>query len=128
MIYQTEMVIPQNTPQQDPVISILDCAAGVVTQVWVRWRWGAGNLAGVRIRREGVAIWPYNMDGWFNSSSLETTWNEYYVLDAEPYSFTIEGYNEDDTFPHTVTVMLNLQRPTINDNLVQFLQYVIKGM
>jgi hypothetical protein len=50
------------------------------------------------------------------------------MLDAEPYSFTIEGYNEDDTFPHTVTVMLNLQRPTINDNLVQFLQYVIKGM
>lgn len=127
MIYTADLVIPPNTYPVLPVSTYLYVSYGVVTQVWIRWRWGAGNLAGVRISREGSAVWPYNPDAWLSSLSLETTWNEEYLLAGEPFYFLIEGYNLDDSYQHTVTVVLNVQRPSLSSNLTRFLEYMASG-
>jgi len=30
----------------------------------------------------------------------------YYEVPTEPFRITFEGWNEDDTYPHTITLML----------------------
>ena len=127
MIYSVDLEIPANTPDSNPEKTILMVTWGVVTQVWVRWSWGPGNLCGVRVKRQESQVWPLTLGEWFNSTSRETTWNDYYNVGDQPLYFDVEGYNLDDTFSHTVTVVVNVQRPTLSDNVKAFFDYLLKG-
>jgi len=58
VIYSVELEIPPQTTKLLAVEATLEANVGTVSQVWVRWRWGSGNLCGVSISHEGVQIWP----------------------------------------------------------------------
>lgn len=127
MIYSVELTIPANTTTASPAEADLAVAWGVVTQLWVRWRWGPGNLCGVKVLRENLQVWPSSGGKWFPSTPGEMTWQDYYNVGDVPFFFTVQGYNLDDTFPHTVYVAVNLQRPSISESLKAFLEYLTKG-
>lgn len=127
MIYQTELVVPPQTVVYEPFEGRLAVNVGIVTQVWVRWRWGAGNLCGAQIYREGFQVWPSTMGVWFPSSQYDLTWEESYQVPDYPLEFIIRAYNEDDTFPHRLYVAVNLQRPDINQNVRDFMAFIANG-
>ena len=127
MIYCVELAVPANTAKTDPCEVLLPTNWGTVTQVWVRWRWGSGNLCGVSLWREGSQVWPSSVDQWFPSNTQELTWQEWYLVPDHPLDFVVKAYNLDDTFPHTVWIAINLQRPSVSANLAKFLEYLTKG-
>jgi len=127
VIYQTELVIPPNTPVYAPVEGTLGVTVGVVTRVWVRWRWGAGSLCGVKIFREALQVWPTSLGLWFPSTTHDTTWEENYHVADVPLEFVIRAYNLDDTFSHKVYIAVNVQRPSVNQNVQDFLDFLAHG-
>jgi len=127
MIYIVELSIPANTSIVDPAHAVLGVNLGVVTQVWVRWRWGSGNLCGVVIKRAGVQTWPLPGDTWFVSRLEETTWQENLHVDDYPLFFDLYAYNLDDTFPHTVSVFMNLQQSQMSQSAQNFVELLTRS-
>lgn len=127
MIYSVELEIPPQTTKLLAVEATLEANVGTVSQVWVRWRWGSGNLCGVSISHEGVQIWPTSGDQWFPSNVAEMTWQESYVIDDYPLDFVVRAYNADDSFPHTVWVAVNVQTPAESSDVTRFVQMLTIG-
>ena len=127
MIYSVELEIPAETTKLAAVEIDLRANLGTISQVWVRWRWGSGNLCGVTISREGVQLWPTTGTEWFPSNVQEMTWQESYQVDDYPLDFQIRGYNTDDSFPHTVWIAVNLQPGIEQSNVNRFVQLLMIG-
>ena len=127
MIYSVELEIPAQTTKLLAVEATLAVNIGTVSQAWVRWRWGSGNLCGVAISREGVQLWPTSGDQWFPSNVTEMTWQEKYEILDHPLDFVVKAYNEDDSFPHTVWVAVNVQTPAESSDVSRFVQLLTIG-
>jgi len=127
VLYSIEVSIPANTPRETPLQTLLPVTSGMVKRVWVRWRWGSANLCGCRILRWGSQMWPRTLNQWFPSSTHDTTFEEAYLVQAEPLEFVVEGYNLDDTYPHKVWVAVLVLQPEVSQNIARFLEYLSAG-
>jgi len=79
-----------------------------VRHVWIMWRWGVGNLGGVRMKYQEFQFWPMTGAVWFPSSQAALDFEERLVVRAAPLVLVIEGYNLDDTYSHDVWVGFNM--------------------
>ena len=122
MLYSLEIPIPANTSREALLASDLQMCAGVIKRVWVRWRFGSARLCGCRIMRESRQIWPTNLTEWFVSCPNDVVFEEYYELSDVPYGVTIEGYNLDDTYPHTLWVAFNVMRPSLSEKFLWLME------
>jgi len=124
MLYSKEIEIPPNTTRFDPLAVILDVVEGTVKRVWVRWYWGSGNLCGCRLTRGGSQVWPTSLTEWFLSSPYPLTFEEAYPIPDEPLEITVEAYNLDDTFAHTVWVGVLVLRQETSRRMADFMEYM----
>lgn len=103
MLYEFSVTSPKNTPAADPTIVDAGLVAGLVTRVEVQFPSGCAGLVHASIRDALHQVWPTNPDGDFTADSETIAWDEQYEMPKEPYHFQLVVWNEDDTFPHTVT-------------------------
>ena len=104
MYYQKALVVPAQTSQQDPVVATLLLTRGVIDRILVGFPPGCAGLCHLQIFDKGWQILP-----WTLGESL--AWDNYvydlpqgYPLLAEPFEVTLEAWNDDDTFDHTLFV------------------------
>jgi len=124
MIYSQEIIIPANTLAGLSLSRQLDIVEGVITRVWVRWRWGSANLCGAAIYRAGFQVWPTTGSEWFPSAIQDTEFAEDYEVTDEPMHFIIRGYNLDDTYPHTLWVGMSVLRPRTDSRVADLMAYL----
>lgn len=84
---------------------------GIVTRVKVTMPSGCAGLAHFRVRKALHQLWPYNPDSWFAEDDLREDFDEELDLSAAPHVLVLEGYNEDDTYPHTPVLKLVIMPP-----------------
>ena len=125
MLYSVSLVVDPNTSLVAPVGQSLKVTEGFVRRVWVRWRWGSGNLCGARILRASQQIWPNTPRQWFPSGSIVYEFPEDYEVADFPYSFDIEAYNLDTTFSHELWVAFLVLRPEFSADIVEFLTWLV---
>ena len=125
MLFCTELAIPANTPRSRPAVAKLQLTRGVVRHVWVRWRFGSGNLCGCVVRWHRFQIWPLTGSSWIPSSSLDLSFDEDFTLVREPYEVEIEGYNTDEIYSHKVWVGLNVF--PIEETAVEFVTGALRA-
>jgi len=111
MIYVCELTIPANTPKETPLRQTYPITAGLITQIAVHWPWGPGNLCGVQLRHVSFQFWPLSPTRWFNSTTRDLVFSESHLVTEDDPRLDLDGYNLDDTFPHTVTVYVEVSRP-----------------
>lgn len=122
MFYSRSLTIPANTPILDPVKLAFPVTRGVSRHVWILWRWGSADLGGVRMKHQEFQHWPHTGAEWFPSTTHLIDFEDDIPITKEPLALTIEGYNLDDTHPHTVWVAFNIVRVRITPNMAQFLR------
>jgi len=127
MLYSKVVSILANTLPTAPLIVRCPVCEGVITRIWVRWRWGSGNLCGCRLVYEGSQQWPRNLDEWFISNVQDTVFATEFVVDDVPHHVNVYAYNLDDSFPHTLWVAFEIMRGRISTKLLQFLQFIEGG-
>jgi hypothetical protein len=111
VFYSFDLTIPANTPAAYPVSLLCAVSSGVVERVMVVFPTGCATLAHVRVFRGAHQLWPSNLDGSFASDGEFLDFDEDYpVLDA-PFELTFTGWNDDDTYSHTVTLRLGMTQP-----------------
>lgn len=102
MLFTAELVIPADTPATAPVRQTVDLAVGTITAFSLFFPYKRGAFVGVRLRRFEHQQWPTNPDGWIVGDDEAVAWGEDFDVLEEPFELTLEGYNTDDSFPHTV--------------------------
>jgi hypothetical protein len=108
VFYSFPITIPPNTTQGEPLEIEAPLAHGVIHRLEIGfpdWHWGQTH---VYILHKSHQLWPSNPGGSFSSNDHAITFNDYYPLLDKPFQLRIFGWNEDDAFPHTVTVGLGL--------------------
>ncbi len=111
MIFGKSISVLLNTLPASPLKTEIDVGPGILRRVWIRWRWGVGNLGGCRIKCHEFQYWPLTRGQWFPSSVEPLEFEEDMDLGDLPLQFVVEAYNLDDSYPHTLWVAFNVLRP-----------------
>ena len=101
--YEFDVTSPANTPQAAPTEVLAALVPGVVTQVSVQVPRGVAALTGAQVWRGDFQVWPSNPGGYLKGDNVNISWTEQYYLDDEPLTLRLRVWNNDDSFPHTIT-------------------------
>ena len=108
MFYTCSLSIPANTGFDAPEELRVDLTHGVITHVEVEFPAGCAGLVHTYAKHGLHQAWPTNPEGRFRSNGSTIAWAEYYEFFRDPYQLVLCGYNEDDTYPHTVAWRIEL--------------------
>lgn len=123
MQFQESVRIDENTLITAPKKLDLKVTAGVITHLAIEFPAGCAGLAHLRVLRGGYQVWPVDIGEWFMSDDHVIEIDTHYKLMDHPLQFRIEGYNEDETNYHVLTVRVELTEaldPTLS--LVELLE------
>jgi len=106
MLFQASITIPKNTVKTNPTTAILGIAHGIITKIMVRPRPGHAGLAHLVILHHEHQIAPSTEMMDFHGDTFPIDWEEYYESYQPPYELKLQGWNGDDTYPHTFDVFV----------------------
>lgn len=104
MLFEASITIPVGKTKADPQVEILGIALGIITKIMVRPRPGHEGLAHCVIRHHEHQIAPSTEGMDLHGDEPPIDWEEYYESYQPPYELKIEGWNDDDTYPHTFDI------------------------
>jgi len=114
--YVFNVSVPPNTAETRPVVVNAKLNPGIIHRVSILFPPGPAALTHLQIRRGNHQVWPSNPDSDFASDDEVISWEDNYPLDDEPLILQLVAWNQDDTYPHTITVRFGLlpreQAPT----------------
>jgi len=108
MDYCKHITIDKNTTEADPNISYLVLPAGVIKQVGYEFPSGCKGLAHLTIWVGTVQQWPRSQAYNYYGDGLYRQFPENFILPNSYNIITFKCWNEDDTWPHTVTVHITV--------------------
>ncbi len=111
MLYSGSITIPANTTKDSPTTVTLEIARGIITKYMVRPRPGHAALAHLVIRFHEHQVAPSHEDSDLHGDALPIDWEEFYEVKGLPYELKLEGWNDDDTYPHTFDVFVAVLPP-----------------
>lgn len=108
MFYEFRLTIPANTSRAEPAEDVVEVSPGRVVAVEIQFPPGCAALAHVAVLQELHQLWPTNPDGDIAADGASISFQEDHLLDQPPFQLTLRGWNEDDTYPHTITFRFNV--------------------
>ena len=127
MLFEHALTIPASTSVLEPTEALVKLTAGILVQVDVVIPWGVGALAGIRMLYENWQILPITPGQWLTGNDQRLTFPENYQIKSDPFYVKIQGYNSDDTYEHTITLMLTIMRYTLNERAQSFVAALMGG-
>ena len=113
MYYDFTLTIPANTTERALKKDTVKLTHGIIHRVEVEFPSGCGGLVHVKVLQALHQAFPTNPEGNFSSDGYTISFRDHYKLLSEPYQLTLSGWNEDDTYPHTITFRFGLLPPYI---------------
>ena len=111
MAYSERLVIPANTTEASPAQIEIPIVAITVKAVEITFPSGCVGLVGVWFEYQDRQIWPYNLKARFRGNDQTIRFKPGILLEEPPLLLTIRGINEDDTFAHTVYIVVDAEFP-----------------
>ncbi|GAJ24875.1 unnamed protein product, partial [marine sediment metagenome] len=108
MLFTADLVIPKLTAETSPVIETLKIAHGIITKVMVRPRPGHAALAHCVMLHHEHQVWPSTEGMDLHGNEHPIDWEDYYESYQPPYELKLKGWNEDDTYPHTFVISIDI--------------------
>lgn len=127
MIYVEHLKIPANTPSTLPLTAVIPIIAGTITRIDIQFPPGVNALAHVKLLWGLYQLFPSNEQGDFSTGAETITWNENIDVTTEPLQLTMVGWNEDDTYDHTITVRVVLQPASGGNSIDQVASALTAG-
>jgi hypothetical protein len=126
MYFEQRFTLPPNTPASDPMILTLDVTPGIVKHVEIAFPPGCCGLAHLQVQYLEHVLYPVNANSDIAGDAETVAFDEDVVLDDVPYQFTLVGYNEDDTYPHTL--IFRMQIISEQDDMTTILKQLTVGL
>jgi len=99
--YPVDLEIPPLTSADEPVERRVEIKEGVVTNWMLLIPPGHLALAGIRVLYGLDPILPAAPDSWIKGDGESLNFPEFFDPPEQPYELRVQGYNTDETFPHT---------------------------
>jgi len=109
MFYEYNITYPPNTLKDIEQVNVLRLTRGIIRKVELVFPRGCAGLVGVRIFRGPTQIIPLNYGGYVDTDGETVTINTDIDLTVNPYEVEVRGYNEDDTYEHTIRFRFELE-------------------
>ena len=113
MFYVLPLTIPADTPETDPIEEELALTYGVIQRVEIEFPPGCAGLAHIKILYHEFYLYPSNPGTYFSGDGFTIAFDDVFPVTEVPHMVKVVGYNEDDTFSHTVTVRINVKLPEL---------------
>ncbi len=117
MIFKAEILTPANTPESAPVITRVSVYPGVTRRVFVGFPRGCVALAHLQVWHWGWQVWPWTPQTSFAWDDYMYTFEDRYPITEEPLELVVKTWNDDDTFPHTLSFAVTLEPAPVEGEL-----------
>lgn len=108
MYYEFRLTTAPNTAAAAPLETLLQLDAGVITAVELLFPPGCVGLVHLTINDELHQVWPANADADIAGDTFPIRWDDAFELRDPPYTLRADTWSDDDSYPHTVTVRIEL--------------------
>jgi len=106
MLHSKHILIPANTTSSNPKITRFKINKGVIYRVWVDFPPGCAGLVRLRMYHEGHPFLPVDKDAYITGDNFVFVYPVFYEVLEEPMIISVECWNLDDTYSHTIHVQL----------------------
>lgn len=73
--------------------------------MWITFPPGCAGLVKLRIYHEGHPFVPVNAENYIRGNNITFQFPVMYEITDEPQILTVEAWNEDETYSHTVDIL-----------------------
>lgn len=108
MFYDFPITTLKNTTYENRKRTFIHLAKGKIVQVSLLFPSGSVGLLYLRIFRGGFQLYPFNPDGYFQTSGEIINFTDEYEMNNEPYDLVTETWNLDETYDHVLHVRFNI--------------------
>jgi len=108
LAFATEITIPANTTRADPTVVTLDTANMRIIGLDITFPDGCVGLVECSIDYQGRQVFPYNPEGKFVGNGQTISIHPQLDFIGPPFDLSIVGINTDDTFEHTLYVVIDV--------------------
>lgn len=108
MIYQVNLEIESQTVQGDPTTHELTVPLGYVARIALLFPSGCAGLVHIQIYHNEMQVWPTTPGISFIGDGHLITFAERYDLPDPWNRLLIKGWNDDDSYSHTITVWISI--------------------
>ncbi len=105
MLYSKHVTFSSSKTEATKTIKHFHISKGWIYRAWIVFPAGCAGLVKVRVLHQGHPIIPINKSDYIKADNYVLEIPMYYEVPAEPYRITFEGWNEDSTYDHTITLM-----------------------
>ena len=109
--HEVEFTIPVGVTREAPLRKEVTLPRGIVEELDVIFPPGPVGLVGVRVFRGLHQVVPARYADWLIGEDITFTHRTPVELLSEPYVLTLEGYNEDEVYDHTVIFRFTVRSP-----------------
>lgn len=111
MLYKTDLLIPSGQEKGDPASATMTLCEGTITRSFIQFPSGCAGLVWAQIWLNGHQLIPWERGEWLRGDDHIIPDNSRYPVTGPPRVLTIYGYNEDETYPHTIQVGVEVAAP-----------------
>jgi len=108
VLYETDLLVPAGTTQDNPAEVDLELTHGVITRIEVEFNYGPNYLVQAYLRTSLHQIWPLNPEGKATGDGGVVGSNEYVELLSDPYVVTCGAYSPLCSYDHTLRFRVEL--------------------
>ena len=105
MLYSKQITLSSGKTEATATKSYFKVNKGVISNVWVTFPAGCAGLVKLRIYSEGHPFLPVNQDNYIRGDNYTFQFPVMFEIMEEPMLLTVEGWNEDATYSHTVDIL-----------------------
>ena len=81
---------------------------GLIYRAWLIFPKGCAGLVKARVHHHGHPIIPVNKSDYMVGENYVFEIPLFFEVTSQPYRVTFEGWNEDDTYDHTIQVVFSI--------------------
>ena len=113
MIVSTTLTVPAATSEDAPLRLALAVPGGTIRRWWVGWRYGIADLVGLRVLYHETQLLPWSIGEYLPGYVGVTEFPSEVDVSMAPRVLTLEAYNLDDLYPHTLWLACEVSRENV---------------
>lgn len=124
MYYDFAIPVAVGKTEDEPIEEDLKLTHGIIHRIEVQFPIGTAALAHCRLLHHSFGHLPTNPSGSFATDGYVIPIDENLEFFSEPYIIRAVCWNDDDTYPHTITIRFGI----LESKTAIFFMGVMKGL
>lgn len=105
MLYSKQITLSSGATEATATKKYFKVNKGVISNIWITFPAGCAGWVKLRIYHEGHPFVPVNRDNYIRGNDYTFQFPIMFEITEEPMRLTVEAWNEDATYDHTIDVL-----------------------